>query len=84
MNYGILQSPFLGFYPGLKAFIAAVLGGIGSLPGAVLGAFLMGTTEVFANSIDSNLGFAAAFVVLIVILLIRPTGILGKKEIDKV
>ncbi|MGB7569862.1 MAG: branched-chain amino acid ABC transporter permease [Chitinivibrionales bacterium] len=84
MNYGILQSPFLGFYPGLKAFIAAVLGGIGSLPGAVLGAFLMGTTEVFANSIDSNLGFAAAFVVLIVILLIKPTGILGKKEIDKV
>jgi Branched-chain amino acid ABC-type transport system, permease components len=84
MNYGILQSPFLGFYPGLKAFIAAVLGGIGSLPGAVLGAFLMGITEVFANSIDSNLGFAAAFVVLIVILLIKPTGILGKKEIDKV
>ena len=84
MNYGILQSPFLGFFPGIKAFIAAVLGGIGSLPGAVIGSFLMGTTEVFANSVDSNLGFAAAFMILIVILLIKPTGILGKKEIDKV
>jgi branched-chain amino acid transport system permease protein len=84
MNYGVLQSPFLGFFPGLKAFIAAVLGGIGSLPGAVVGAFLMGTTEVFANAVDSNLGFAAAFMVLIVILLIKPTGIFGKKEIEKV
>ena len=84
MNYGTLQSPFLGFFPGIKAFIAAVLGGIGSLPGAVIGSFLMGATEVFANSVDSNLGFAAAFMVLIVILLIKPTGILGKKEIDKV
>ena len=84
MNYGVLQSPFLGFFPGLKAFIAAVLGGKGNLPGAVLGAFLMGTTEVFANAIDSNLGFAAAFMVLIIILLIKPTGILGKKEIEKV
>jgi branched-chain amino acid transport system permease protein len=84
INYGVLQSPFLGFFPGLKAFIAAVLGGIGNLPGAVLGAFIMGTTEVFANAIDSNLGFAAAFMVLIVILLIKPTGILGKKEIEKV
>ncbi len=84
MNYGILQSPFLGFSPGLKAFIAAVLGGIGSLPGAVVGAFLMGITEVFANAIDSNLGFAAAFMVLIIILLCKPTGIFGKKEIEKV
>jgi len=84
MNYGILQSPFLGFWPGIKAFIAAVLGGIGSLPGAVLGAFIMGTTEVFANSIDSNLGFAAAFLVLIVILLLRPSGILGRKDREKV
>jgi branched-chain amino acid transport system permease protein len=84
MNYGVLQSPFLGFWPGIKAFIAAVLGGIGSLPGAVLGAFIMGTTEVFANSINSNLGFAAAFLILIVILLIRPSGLLGKKENEKV
>jgi branched-chain amino acid transport system permease protein len=84
LNYGILQSPFLGFFPGIKAFIAAVLGGIGSLPGAVLGAFVMGTTEVFANSVDSNLGFAAAFAVLIVILLVRPNGLLGRKTIEKV
>ena len=84
MNYGILQSPFLGFFPGLKAFIAAVLGGIGSLPGAVIGALIMGITEVFANSVDSNLGFAAAFVILIVILLIKPNGIWGKSEDEKV
>jgi branched-chain amino acid transport system permease protein len=84
MNYGVLQSPFLGFFPGMKAFIAAVLGGIGSLPGAVIGAFIMGISEVFANSIDSNLGFAAAFIILIVILLVKPTGILGKAEQEKV
>lgn len=84
MNYGILQSPFLGFYPGIKAFIAAVLGGIGSLPGAVVGALIMGVSEVFANSLDSNLGFASAFVILIIILLLKPTGILGKSENEKV
>jgi branched-chain amino acid transport system permease protein len=84
MNYGVLQSPFLGFFPGMKAFIAAVLGGIGSLPGAVIGAFIMGISEVFANSIDSNLGFATAFILLIVILLVKPTGILGKTEQEKV
>jgi branched-chain amino acid transport system permease protein len=84
MNYGVLQSPFLGFFPGMKAFIAAVLGGIGSLPGAVIGAFIMGITEVFANSVDSNLGFAAAFIILIIILLVKPTGILGKSEPEKV
>jgi branched-chain amino acid transport system permease protein len=84
MNYGVLQSPFLGFFPGMKAFIAAVLGGIGSLPGAVIGAFIMGISEVFANSIDSNLGFAAAFIILIVILLVKPTGILGTSEQEKV
>jgi branched-chain amino acid transport system permease protein len=84
MNYGVLQSPFLGFFPGMKAFIAAVLGGIGSLPGAVIGAFIMGISEVFANSVDSNLGFAAAFIILIVILLVKPTGILGRSEQEKV
>lgn len=84
MNYGVLQSPFLGFFPGMKAFIAAVLGGIGSLEGAVIGAFIMGISEVYANSIDSNLGFAAAFMILIIILLFRPSGIMGKKEIEKV
>jgi branched-chain amino acid transport system permease protein len=84
MNYGVLQSPFLGFFPGLKAFIAAVLGGIGSLQGAVIGAFIMGISEVFANSIDSNLGFAVAFIILIVILLVKPTGIMGKTEQEKV
>jgi branched-chain amino acid transport system permease protein len=84
MNYGVLQSPFLGFFPGMKAFIAAVLGGIGSLPGAVIGGFIMGLSEVFANSIDSNLGFAAAFIILIIILLVKPTGILGKTEQEKV
>jgi branched-chain amino acid transport system permease protein len=84
MNYGVLQSPFLGFSPGMKAFIAAVLGGIGSLPGAVIGALIMGISEVFANSIDSNLGFAAAFIILMIILLVKPNGILGKSEQEKV
>jgi branched-chain amino acid transport system permease protein len=84
MNYGILQSPFLGFTPGIKAFIAAVLGGIGSLPGAVIGALIMGITEVFANSLDSNLGFASGFVILIIILLLKPTGLFGKSENEKV
>ncbi len=83
-NYGILQSPFFGFNPGMKAFIAAVLGGIGSLPGAVIGALIMGVSEVVANSIDSNLGLAIAFLILIVILLFRPNGIMGKQHTEKV
>ena len=84
MTYGILASPYFGIFPGLQAFIAAVLGGIGSIPGAVLGGFVMGISETFATSINSNLGYLASFVILIVVLLFRPAGLLGKFQPEKV
>jgi branched-chain amino acid transport system permease protein len=83
-TYGMLASPFLGTWPGLKAFIAAVLGGIGNIPGAVLGAYIMGISEAFATSVNSNLGYGIAFAILIGILLIRPSGLLGKFMPEKV
>ena len=83
-TYGMLASPFLGIWPGIKAFIAAVLGGIGNIPGAVLGAYVMGISEAFATSVNSNLGYGIAFVILIAILLIRPSGLLGKFVPEKV
>ena len=83
-TYGMLASPFLGIWPGMKAFIAAVLGGIGNIPGAVLGAYVMGISEAFATSVNSNLGYGIAFVILIAILLIRPSGLLGKFVPEKV
>ena len=83
-TYGMLASPFLGIWPGLKAFIAAVLGGIGNIPGAVLGAYIMGISEAFATSVNSNLGYGIAFAILIGILLIRPSGLLGKFMPEKV
>jgi branched-chain amino acid transport system permease protein len=83
-TYGMLASPFLGIWPGIKAFIAAVLGGIGNIPGAVLGAYIMGISEAFATSINSNLGYGIAFAILIVILLVRPSGLLGKFIPEKV
>ena len=83
-TYGMLASPFLGIWPGIKAFIAAVLGGIGNIPGAVLGAYIMGISEAFATSINSNLGYGIAFAILVVILLVRPSGLLGKFIPEKV
>ncbi|MFZ2413248.1 MAG: branched-chain amino acid ABC transporter permease, partial [Candidatus Cryosericum sp.] len=83
-TYGMLASPFLGTWPGLKAFIAAVLGGIGNIPGAVLGAYIMGISEALATSVNSNLGYGIAFAILIGILLIRPSGLLGKFMPEKV
>jgi branched-chain amino acid transport system permease protein len=83
-TYGMLASPFLGIWPGMKAFIAAVLGGIGNIPGSVLGAYVMGISEAFATSVNSNLGYGIAFVILIAILLIRPSGLLGKFMPEKV
>lgn len=84
LTYRSIQSPYLGIWPGWKAFIAAVIGGIGSLPGAVLGSYLMGISEVYANSIDSNLGFGMAFLILIVVLIVRPRGLLGEKIQEKI
>jgi len=75
---------YMGIFLGLKAFIAAVLGGIGSIPGAMIGGLIMGIAEVYATSINSDLGYGIGFVILIVILLVRPAGIMGKFTIEKV
>lgn len=78
-------SPTLGSMPGIKAFTAAVFGGIGSIPGALLGGLLLGIIETFAKAyISTQLSDAIVFAVLIIVLLIKPTGLLGKKENVKV
>lgn len=76
----------LGAMPGIKAFTAAVIGGIGSIPGAMLGGLLMGIVEVIASKIPAIAPYTDAieFAVLIIILLVRPSGILGKKRREKV
>ncbi|MFJ5763468.1 branched-chain amino acid ABC transporter permease [Neobacillus sp. NPDC093182] len=77
--------PTMGYTLGLKAFTAAVLGGIGSIPGAVLGGLLLGVVEnLAAGYISSQYQDVIAFSILILVLVLRPTGILGKKEITKV
>ncbi len=77
--------PTTGSMPGIKAFTAAVFGGIGSIPGAMLGGFLLGIIEIFSKSyISTSLSDAIVFGVLIVVLLVRPTGILGKQVTEKV
>ena len=74
-----------GAMPGIKAFVAAVLGGIGSIPGAVIGGVLIGVIEILSRSyISSQMADASVFAVLIIVLLVKPTGILGKKYIEKV
>ncbi len=78
-------TPYTGSMPGIKAFTAAVFGGIGSIPGAFLGGILLGLIEIFGRAyISSQLSDAIVFAVLILVLLIRPTGILGKKIQEKV
>ncbi len=77
--------PYMGITPGLKAFTAAVLGGIGSIPGALLGAVLMGQAEVLtAAYITTDFRDAVAFALLILVLLVRPAGLLGKAGPEKV
>jgi branched-chain amino acid transport system permease protein len=77
--------PLMGIMPGLKAFVAAVLGGIGNVPGAVLGGLVMGIAEVMVvGYLSPTYRDAIAFVLLIVILLVRPAGILGKATAEKV
>ena len=78
-------SPTMGSMLGLKAFVAAVLGGIGSIPGAVIGGFAIGMTETIVSAIGlSTWKDAVVFAVLILVLIIKPTGILGKKTAEKV
>jgi len=76
---------YIGFVAGIKAFVAAVLGGIGSIPGAVLGSFILGWTESLGTGyISSDYEDAYAFVILILILILKPDGILGKNQKQKV
>ena len=76
--------PLMGSLPGIKAFIAAVFGGIGSIPGAVLGGFVIGMLETFVNYFASEYVDAVVYGLLIVVLLVRPAGILGKPMREKV
>lgn len=77
--------PYMGIVPGLKAFIAAVLGGIGSIPGAMIGGFIMGIAETLTKGfISSQLADAIAFGILVIILVVKPSGIMGKNVSEKV
>ncbi len=78
-------TPYTGAMPGIKAFTAAVFGGIGSVPGAMLGGVLIGIIQMLANGyISTQLSDAIVFAVLIIFLLVKPTGLLGKKINEKV
>lgn len=78
-------TPYTGSMPGIKAFVAAVLGGIGSIPGAFLGGILLGVIEILGKTyISTQLGDAIVFSMLIIVLLVKPTGILGKNIQEKV
>ena len=83
-SYPVLQ-PTTGSMPGIKAFTAAVFGGIGSIPGAMLGGILLGLIEIFSKAyISTELSDAIVFMILIIMLLVKPTGLLGKKISEKV
>ena len=84
---GILYNsidPYMGIQPGIKAFTAAVFGGIGLIPGAFLGGLILGVIETFVTAWYSPLSGAIGFIVLIIILIIKPSGLLGKKVSEKV
>ncbi len=77
--------PLMGILPGLKAFVAAVLGGIGNIPGAALGGLIIGLVETFVGGTAlSTYRDAIAFAILILILVFKPSGLLGKREVEKV
>jgi branched-chain amino acid transport system permease protein len=84
LNYPSID-PLMGVMPGLKAFVAAILGGIGNIPGAALGGLILGTVETFVSGSQwSTYKDAIAFAILIIILLFRPAGLLGKFSVEKV
>ena len=85
LNYPSID-PLMGIQPGLKAFVAAVLGGIGSIPGAALGGLVIGVLEAFVGGMEgwSTYRDGVAFAILILILLFKPSGILGKTQTEKV
>ena len=83
-SYPVLM-PTTGSMPGIKAFTAAVFGGIGSIPGALIGGILLGLIEILGKAyVSTELGDALVFAVLIIVLLVKPTGLLGKKIHEKV
>ena len=84
LYYGV-TNPYIGFIAGLKAFTAAVLGGIGSIPGAMLGGIILGVTEAMTGAyLSSEYKDVVSFGLLVLILLFKPTGLLGKPEVEKV
>ena len=84
LNYQSID-PLMGILPGLKAFVAAVFGGIGNIPGAALGGLFLGVVETFVNgSRFSTYTDAIAFAILILVLLFKPAGLLGKVQVEKV
>jgi branched-chain amino acid transport system permease protein len=84
LNYGVIDF-YIGFLAGIKAFTAAVLGGIGSVPGAMLGGLLIGLIEAFWSAYFSvEYKDVAAFGILILVLIFRPTGLLGRPDVEKV
>jgi branched-chain amino acid transport system permease protein len=84
LQYGVVDF-YIGFLAGMKAFTAAVLGGIGSLPGAMLGGLLIGLIEAFWSAYFTiEYKDVAVFGVLILVLIFRPTGLLGRPEVEKV
>jgi len=78
-------NPLMGIQPGIKAFVAAVFGGIGSIPGAILGGILLGVIETLVSAyFSSSIKDAVAFAILIIVLIVRPSGLLGKNVKEKV
>lgn len=82
--YGVIN-PYIGFMAGMKAFTAAVLGGIGSIPGAMIGGLILGLSESFTSAyFSTEYKDVISFAILILVLLVKPTGILGRPEVEKV
>lgn len=75
---------YMGSWLGNMSFVAAVLGGIGDIRGAMLGGFILGIAQIFATAINSTFGYAVGFIILIIILLVKPAGIMGKLTTEKV